>query len=150
VRLMTNCKANPGVPTHSNESSSSTMEPKTVGTLPSFSVTAPTPEGPNVVRSSSEGTIVLHRPTPTRSASEGSRAGKRKAEYVESSKDSKITVTGLDPHRMLFYFNLRFTQNLITSALHRRVSLFHHPHSLRHSRTLLFSPPKARQDHGPF
>ncbi|KAJ7243789.1 hypothetical protein C8J57DRAFT_1525536 [Mycena rebaudengoi] len=68
----------PGVPTHSNESSSSTMEPKTVGTLPSFSVTAPTPEGPNVRAAEPESA----RPN-----------------YVESSKDSKITVTGLDPHQ---------------------------------------------------
>jgi hypothetical protein len=103
-------------PVHSTESSSSTMDQKKAVTPllmpPSVSFTAPTPEGSPAgaarVRAASEGpSTVLRPPTPTRSHSDGSTRGKRKADDVESGasspKDTRATAT-LDPRRVLFQF----------------------------------------------
>ncbi|KAJ7505814.1 hypothetical protein B0H11DRAFT_2153994 [Mycena galericulata] len=78
------------------------MESKKTGATlvpPSLASTAATPKGsstrPPQARAASEGpTSVLPTPTPSRSHSDGSKLGKRKAEDVGTPpKDSKATVT---------------------------------------------------------
>ncbi|KAJ7904857.1 hypothetical protein B0H13DRAFT_745370 [Mycena leptocephala] len=93
---------------------------------PSVSFTAPTPEGSPAgaarVRAASEGpSTVLRPPTPTRSHSDGSTRGKRKADNVESGasspKDTRATAT-LDPRPL--HLSHSTTSSHAPSSFHRQ------------------------------